>query len=145
MSLRRLAAAWRADQRGSTIIEFAALAPVICGLLLGILQLGIQMQNYNALRSATADIARYTEVEYQKTNRLTNDQIRTRAVAFAVNPPYSLDIDDLAVTIASGPSEMSGATKITVTLAYQLPNYLGFLNVSAPRLVYTRPIYVPTS
>ena len=46
-TLRRL----RRDDRGAAIIEFALLAPVLLGLMLGVLQMGLQMQSFNALRA----------------------------------------------------------------------------------------------
>ena len=69
--LRRLAR----DVSGSTIVEFALLGPLMMAMMLGVLQLGVGMHGYNAMRSASADVARYAAVQYQTENELSNSQI----------------------------------------------------------------------
>ena len=61
------------DERGATIVEFALLAPLILGLLLGVVQVSLSAQSYNAMRSIASDTARYAVVELQKENTTLND------------------------------------------------------------------------
>ena len=46
----------RANARGAVAIEFALLGPAFIVMLLGVLQVGIGLQSYNALRNASADV-----------------------------------------------------------------------------------------
>ena len=50
------------DQSGSTIVEFAILAPAIIGLLFGVFQVGLGMQAKNSMRSIAQETARYAVV-----------------------------------------------------------------------------------
>lgn len=137
-SLRRLLR----DRSGTSIVEFAILAPVIFGLFLGVLQIGLQMFSYNAIRSITADTARYTIVEYQKRDLLAAEQVASKAVAIAVNPPYSLVIDNLTANVTTPTTDITGTKKFQIVLTYIPPNPLGFLNINAPTLTATRVVYV---
>jgi Flp pilus assembly protein TadG len=130
------------DTRGGALIEFAVLCPVIFAMMLGVLQVGVQMWNYNSMRAIAADTVRYTVVEYQKSNQITASQIQTKAIAIAVNSPYSFNTNDLTVTAANPTSDITGMTKYTVSLTYTPPNFLNMLGVTSPVLSFTRPIYV---
>lgn len=131
-----------ADRSGTSMVEFAILAPVIFGLLLGVLQVGFQMFSYNAVRSITADTARFTIVEYQKRDLLVAEQVASKAVAIAVNPPYSLNIDNLTATVTTPTTDITGTRKFLITLAYIPPNPLAFLGIKAPTVTAARVIYV---
>jgi Flp pilus assembly protein TadG len=130
------------DRQGGPLVEFAILVPAIFGMLLGVIQVGVQMWNYNSMRAIAADTARYTVVEYQKANQITTSQIQTKAIAIAVNTPYSFNINNLTVTAAHPSTDISGLTKYTISMTYTPPNVLGFIGVSAPTLTFNRPIYV---
>ena len=81
------------DPSGSAIVEFAVIAPVLLAMLFGVLQMGIVMWSYNSMRAIAADTARYTMIEYQKKDILSESQIEDKAVAIAVNSPYGFSID----------------------------------------------------
>jgi Flp pilus assembly protein TadG len=134
------------DRSGSAIIEFAILAPMIFAMLFGVIQVGLQMWSYNSLRSIVADTARYTMVEYQKSNQLTTDQIEAKAVAIAVNSPYDFNIDDIGTLDVTNPaSDIAGMTEFQLTMSYTPPTVLDFTGIRAPTLTITRPIYVTSS
>ena len=140
----------KADRSGSTIIEFAILAPMIFAMLFGVIQVGIQMWSYNSLRSILADTARYTMVEYQKGNSLSPEQIESKAIAIAVNSPYDFNIDQIDInpptTIVAGDSDyIAGMTGFSLTMSYTPPTVLDFTGIRAPTLTITRPIYVASS
>ncbi len=130
------------DQNGAAIIEFAILSPVILGLLLGVLQVGLHMHAYNAVRSIVTDTSRFTVVEYQKDNDLTLEQIESRARAYAVNPPYGLDTNALTVTVTQPTSGITGTTRFDVQVSYVPRGILGVFGVTAPTITVTRPVFV---
>src|SRR3546814_6664734 len=68
------------DDSGATIIEFALLGPIVLGLMIAVIQIGLAMQSYNAVRSVTAETARFALVAYQQGNDPTNATIRTQAL-----------------------------------------------------------------
>ena len=146
MTMRLLLTRLKDDRGGSAIIEFAILAPMIFAMLFGVIQVGLQMWSYNSLRSIVADTARYTMVEYQKSNQLTTDQIESKATAIAVNSPYDFNIDDIGTLDVTNPaSDIAGMTEFQLTMSYTPPTVLDFTGIRAPTLTITRPIYVTSS
>lgn len=138
--------ALRKEQGGAAAIEFALLAPVFFLLFLGVLQVAVYLQNYNAVQSLASDGARYVLVEYQKNNKLTDTQIQQVVRGEAVNAPYMLDTDRLTVTIdRSGTSRITGATEIDIELEYQLSDWLPGVDLPLTKVKYSRPVFVVTS
>lgn len=127
---------------GSAVIEFAILAPVIFSLMLGVLQLGLHMHSYNAIRSVTTDTARFAIVEFQKNNNPTNQQLQQKAIALAANAPYMLDTDNLTVTVTQPNTDVSGTTKFLIQMDYVPDSVLSIIGVGSPTLSITRPVYV---
>lgn len=123
------------------VIEFAILAPILLAMCIGILAIGIQMQNYSAMRSLASDLNRYTVVEYQKSNEMTVGQIRDIGAALAVDPLYGLQGDRLDVEVAEVASPVTGAKKISLTLTYS--PFLSFYGMDALMLSHQQNIYVP--
>lgn len=132
------------DNRGSALIEFAILAPALIGMMMGILYVGLQMMNYNAMRSVSSDIARYTLVEYQKVNKISRTDIKNKAVAIAVNPPYNFDANDLNIVVTTPGTDIPGTSKFTATITYTPYNPVAFLGIDDPTMVETRSFYVGT-
>lgn len=134
-----------ADRSGASVIEFAILAPMIIALMIGVLQVGMAMQSYNAIRSVTADTQRYAIVEYQKGQTPSNSAIRTQAISIADGAPYLLKPGSLSVTINDAATQrVSGAREMTVTISYQIPTVLPLLDFVAPTVSHSRPIFVLT-
>lgn len=140
-ALRRLSCL-RRDTRGAAMVEFAILAPVIFGMMLGVLQIGVQMFSYNVLRSVAADTVRYTMIEYQKEDKLIAEQVETKAVAFATTPPYSLNANLLDATVTTPTTDINGMKKFQLVLTYTPPNVLGVLRVGGLTMTWTRVFYV---
>jgi Flp pilus assembly protein TadG len=133
------------DRSGSVAVEFALLAPTLITMLLGIFQIGIGMHNYNALRSASADIARYAVVCYQTLNQTCNEDsefeswARTRATA----SPYNLIGSRLTVNVdAVATPRVAGALEKTITLQYSVPSVLSMIGFNDIVLNYTRPVFL---
>ena len=145
MTLRRFLSRLTRDGNGAAVVEFAILAPVIFTLMFGVIQVGIQMWCYNSMRAIAADAVRYTMVEYQKQDQVTADQIRTKAIAIAVNSPYNFNIDKLGTVAVNNPAtDIAGMTKYTLSMTYTPPTVLDFTGIRAPTITFVRPIYVPT-
>lgn len=130
------------DRKGSAVVEFALLAPMFLTLLFGVMQVGVYLQNYNAVQSLASDGARYVMVEYQKDNALSDEQIRTVMLGEAVNTPYMLDTDRLTITVdRSGTSRVNGATEIDLTLAYAMSDFMP-IDLPGGTITYSRPVWV---
>lgn len=133
----------RRDDRGSMAIEFALLGPVMIAMVLGVLQVGIGMQSYNALRGISGDVSRYAVVNYQTSNRLQNSQIEAYARSTASGPPYGLDRDQFGVVVEPATVQrVTGATELTLTLTYRVPSLLTIIGVGEIPLNFQRPIFV---
>ena len=139
----KLLSSLRSDQTASAVIEFALIGPAFIAMFMGVLQVGIGMQNYNALRSISADTARYAAVQYQRSTRLTAINIQDYANNLAKAPPYGLDRTKF-VSFVSTPvnQRVSGASEFQMRLTYTIPTFLGVIGVEEIPLTYIRPIFV---
>ncbi len=139
----RLLNSLRRNESGSVAVEFALVGPVLIGMFLGVLQIGIGMQNYNALRGISADVSRYAVVNYQTANRLSTSQLENYANGVAANAPYGLNRSRLEVSISTATTQrVAGATEYTMTLNYDVPTMLGIMGIGEIPLSYSRPIFV---
>lgn len=131
------------NRDGSVAIEFAILGPFVIALMLGILQIGLGMQALNAMRSVSAETARYAAVEYQRDNSPNNAAIRTEAVKIATGSPFNLDRNALRVTIQNAATQrVNGAREISLSLSYTVPTVLPFMGWASPTMTHARPIFV---
>ena len=131
------------DQAGSAAIEFGLIAPVFLTMLLGVFQVGVWMQAYNAMRNAVTETARSVAVEYQTDNKLTDVQIESTGLAVATTSPYLLDPDSIDIAVDSPAAQsFPGARELTLTMTYQLPTFLDFAGISGPEISYSRSLFV---
>lgn len=144
-----LLAQLRQDRSGSVMVEFAILGPAMLAMLFGVLQFGIGMQNYNALRSVSADLARYAVINAQDaaaqsdmTLRDTNAELEAYAEEIASTAPYGLQADRLTVTVTSVPTRIDEASERTITLQYNIPSVLGMIGINSIPITYTRPVFI---
>lgn len=145
---RRFFARLLRDARGSTIIEFALLAPVMFGLMFGVIQVGLSMQAYNAMRNVSSETARYALVEYMKKNEAfmdpatVNDSIETKAEDIATSSPYMM-LDNFEAEVTDAATQrVAGAHEKMLTVSYTPPNVLPFFNWASTELTFERPIFV---
>jgi len=134
-----------ADDRASVVVEFGLIAPAFLVMLLGVFQVGIWMQSYNAMRDSIAETARNISVEYQTDNKLTDSQIQDVGLAVATTKPYMLNLQHTQVTVnkAGVPAQLiPGTRKMTLTINYQTPSFLGVIGIDGPELEYTRSLFV---
>lgn len=131
------------SQSGAAVIEFALLGPLFLMLLFGMFQVGIYMQNLNAVQSIASDSARHVMIEYQKANALSDEQIRSVILAQATNAPYMLDTDRLEITVDSTQaSRITGAIEIDVQLRYQLSDFIPGVELPLSVIEYSRSVWV---
>jgi Flp pilus assembly protein TadG len=141
-TLRRLAG----DGRGATAIEFGLLAPAFIVMLLGVLQVGIALQNYNAMRSLSADIARYAMIQHARGTVMSNSALTTYAENLGSGAPYLLQADNLEVDITPATTpQISDASELTLTIEYQIPSILASMGLEGPEIDYERPIFLSNS
>lgn len=136
----------RNDREGSVAVEFAIIGPTMLAMMLGVFQVGIGMQNYNAMRSIAAETARHAIVNYQTGNKLSNSQLADHAKTVGISPPYSLNYDRLAAAVTDASVQrVPGAKELTVTLTYRVPTILGIIGFGDIPLSFSRPIFVITN
>ena len=103
-------------ERGSTLIEFAVASAVFFMIILGIMQFGIAVWNYNMLPSLAQDGARYasvhgdtnattcttiSQVECETTTEMVQTYVRSRVVGMTPG--------DVTVTTTWPPSDENSA------------------------------------
>jgi Flp pilus assembly protein TadG len=133
------------NNSGAAIVEFGLLAPVFLAMMFGMLQVGVYLQNYNAVQSVASDGARYVMVEYQKDNTLTDEQIRSVMLGVATNTPYILDTDRIVVNVdRSGASRVDGATEIDISIQYTLTDFIPGVELPLTVVRYSRSVWVVT-
>ncbi len=147
--MTKLLAQLHQDRSGSVIVEFAILGPALLTMLFGVLQFGIGMQNYNALRSVSADVARYAVIDAQDaaaqsdmTLRDTNTELEAYAEEIAGAAPYGLQTDRLTVTVTSVVTRIDEASERTISLQYNVPSMLGMIGIDSIPITYTRPVFI---
>lgn len=141
--------ALRSDTAGSVAVEFALIGPAMLAMLLGVLQIGIGMQNYNALRSVSAEVARYAVINAQDaaaqsnmTLRDTNEELEDYAVEIATVAPYGLQASKLTAKVTSVPTRVDGASERMIELRYNIPSVLGVIGINSIPITYTRPVFI---
>lgn len=140
---KRILSHLRSDCRGSMAVEFALLAPVFLTLIFGVLHVGMALQNYNAVRNLSADVARYALIAHQSGNTLSTSQLRTYAVTHGQGPPYLLHASRIdAVVTTPTVQRVAGAIEYQIVITYEVDSLLDFADIEAPTLSYTRPIFL---
>jgi Flp pilus assembly protein TadG len=142
MTLGRTLKGLLRNTRGAALIEFAIAGPAFIFMFFGVFQTAVWLQNYNAVRSVASDVARTILVQYQRNNTLTDAQIQAIVASTAVNAPYVLNGENLAVSVSRPASRVTGATEINIAITYDLPNFLPFVSLDQLDVQYSRPIFV---
>jgi Flp pilus assembly pilin Flp len=137
------AARLRNDERGSVLIEFALLAPVFLTLLIGVVQVGLHMQNANAVRNLASDGARFAVVQYQRERNSPTEVIETWIRSEGVGGKYNLATDRLGVTVTEeSTSRIAGAIEMEIRVTYSAPDFLAFVPAEVLQLQYVRPVFL---
>lgn len=131
------------DNRGGAAIEFALLAPVFIALMFGVVEVGLYMQNYNAVHSLATDAARFAAVEYQKNNKVTTSALEDNIHSIGMATPYNLSGSALHVDANEvTPSPIDGARQFNLTITYDLPDIVGGTSIDNITISYSRQIFV---
>jgi Flp pilus assembly protein TadG len=122
------------DQRGTSAIEFAIVAPLLVGLLVAIITFGWAMNCIHGLRLALEESARALQLN----NSLTEAQLATmvRAKLQAIGDP------DVTVTLAADTS-VPGVSAKRISGVYNFSIALPFLPTRT--LTYSTSVVVPLS
>ncbi|ANU08042.1 TadE/TadG family type IV pilus assembly protein [Paraurantiacibacter namhicola] len=132
----------KSDLRGATVLEFALLAPAFMGLVIGVMEVGVYMQKYNAVRNLASDAARYATVEYQKENNLAAVTLEQNIKTLGLGEPYFLDADALTISVTPvATPQVTGAKEFDLEIDYVLPNISG-LAITEFTIEYGRPLFV---
>jgi len=131
--MRALLARLRRDRRGGGAVEFALIAPILFGAIIGIAQLGILFFANAGLSNAVAEGARYATI-YPKP---TDTQIRARIAA----QRFGLKAN-LLTTPTITPGTSSGAKYVDISMSYAVPLDFVFFDGPTVTLVKTRRAYV---
>ena len=103
------------DERGQTLVEFAALLPVLCLLLFGIIQFGVVFHDYISVTDASRVGARKAAV-----SRFVGDN-GLSAEAAALEAATSLDDDLVTATCDADDWDAAGSdVSCTVTYPYSI-------------------------
>jgi Flp pilus assembly protein TadG len=136
----------KAQEQGAVIVEFALLAPILIAMMIGILQIGLAIQNYNAVRNVSADVARYVMISYIDGHPMTNDSVETQTQSMATGAPYLLAPNRLTVDAEDvATPQVTGTTEKTLTITYQIPTILDSFGLRGPSINYSRSLIVPPS
>ena len=135
----------RRDARGTTLVEFALASPILIMFMLAVMQIGMTMQAYSALREVISSGGRAAMVAYQDksdgvmTETQVEDMIKTRASAAG----HRLRADDLTVDVTITDDNVLLAKKIQIDLDYDVELVIPFWKTSALTLSESRMFYVP--
>lgn len=131
------------DASGSVAIEFALLIPVLVVMTLGVFQIGITMYSYNSMRSAAADISRYTVVQYQNGSFRDTNDLTTTARSIATAAPYMLDTTRLTISVTRPLTQrVAGTTELSVSINYSSPSVMNLIGVTDIPLSYSQPVFL---
>lgn len=121
------------SDRGMGAVEFALIAPVICGFIVGVAQLGMLFFANAGLQSAVAEGARLATIH----PRPSNQQIIARITdqRFGLDPAYIT-----APTVAD--REVNGRDYIEISMSYRVPLDFIFYQTSPVTLVANRRVFV---
>ena len=120
------------DERGASVIEFALLAPVLVGFIIGISQLGLLLYANAGLGNAVSEGARLATLYPRPTNEQIAARINDRR--FGLDPAHLS-----GPTIVEGVAD--GAPYADITMTYAAPLNFIFYKTSPVRLSKSRRVY----
>jgi len=109
------------QQRGAVLVEMAIILPVLTLLLVGIVNMGLLIRDYQVLQNAAREGARYSALQINQIARATDPTATTNA------------IKDRVVTYLQHEKITSGcdATNVTIDQAYSYPVTVAGVTVNA--------------
>lgn len=144
MRLRRLVR----DQRGSALIEFALVSPMVILLIMAALQFGLSLRANAGLRDLAGWAGREAVVSYQLTSDpvIGPEQLRTMITQRAQHPRYNLTDGTLNVTVTSvADTTLLTVNRVRIRISYGYPMSIPLLPRMTVPLSVDRTFYVPNS
>lgn len=141
--MKLLRAIWT-DCRGAMAVEFALVGPLMITVMLGVVQIGMSMWNFNGLRGVASDTARFAVINYQTNNELTNAQIQSYGRALATQDYGMVDSNLTITVVAVDAPRVAGATELTMTINYNFSTLLSIIGIPDIPMSYSRPIFLMT-
>lgn len=126
--MRRLLVVLDGDERGGAILEFAILAPVLLGILFGIVEMGRMFYIRQALEYATEEAARYYMLNPTTASGNVDTALRN-AMAGGMGPDVTIAYTDTANCNGN-----SAVTCTLITATYNFTPAVGFVGISAQTL-----------
>jgi len=142
-ALRRFHRRLSGDRAGAAAVEFALAGPLVIMLIMAVLQVGMAMQSYNAIRNVAADTARFAVVQYQRGASPEVGAIEAQARTIATGGAYLLKSDAFTARVEDAAAQrVDGARELTLTVSYTVPAILPFTDWTAVSIDFSRPIFV---
>lgn len=132
----------RSDVAGATLLEFALLAPLLISMMIGVLQVGVWVQAYNAVRNIVNDTTRFAMVEYQRGNKISDEAIENRALELAGSGKYNLDESLFLPRVSTKSTEVNGIKQRKLAISYRAPEFMPLISTVAPNISYSRDLYL---
>jgi len=107
------------DERGQSLVEYALVLPILLLLLLGIMEFGIAVFNYNTIANAAREGARYGIVHWRDTDK---GETGIREAALALTSGLDQGALEIVPTWPEDPTwpEGKGVVRVEVTYESQL-------------------------
>jgi Flp pilus assembly protein TadG len=134
--MRRLAA-FRRDERGSAIVEFAFALPIMVTLMIGILQSSLMLYAKSGMRHGIGEGLRLAKV--QRTTQASAVVVtnKVRAAAYGVKASNIKTLTYQRVTNARGEDVL------TIAMTYQPSSFIPFVRRLPITLSESRTVYLP--
>ena len=137
------------NERGSAVIEFALVSPLVILLILGALQLGMVLRANAGLRELAGWGGRRAVISYQIVS--DNDTIGAATLKSLIqneakSRKYNLEGGTLTVTVTNqADTALLTVNRMRLQLTYNYPLSLPFISTKSIPLSADRTFYVPNA
>lgn len=140
---------FRSDERGSTVVEFAMVSPLVILLILAALEFGMALRANAGLRDLAGWAGRAaivaTQVE-RNGESVDTAAVRTGIIAEAAKVSYNLREGALAVTVTNvQDTTLLTVHRIRIRLVYTHPISVPFLPVTSVPMTVDRTFFAPNT
>jgi Flp pilus assembly protein TadG len=129
----------RRDESGTSAVEFALIAPLLFGFLIGIAQLGILFLANTGLKSAVGEGARLATIFPRPTNAAIIARITDRH--FGLEPQYITN-PTITEPTAAQVAANNGRAYLDISMSYAVPLDFIFFTTPPVTLVERRRVFV---
>jgi Flp pilus assembly protein TadG len=134
------------NQRGSALIEFALVSPLLIMIILAALQFGLMLRANAGLRELAGWAGRQAVVSYQvkASDGINPAALKTLIENEAMSRKYNLENGTLkVVTTSVQNTALLTVNEVGIKLNYDYPISVPFLGQSLVKLSVDRTFYVP--